>query len=358
MTHAFDPAKAEAFAGSLMSVLNHGALTLMISIGHRTGLFDAMTGRPPSTSAEIAAAAGLNERYVREWLGALTTGRIVEVDEASRLYSLPAEHAVYLTRAGGADNMARVAQYVPMLGGVEEDILAAFREGGGVPYDQYPRFQEIVGEGSAQTVVASLESHVLPLVPVLGTRLSSGINVLDLGCGSGRILNRLAALFPASRFTGLDLSAGSIATAQAEARAAGLTNCEFAVRDLSDFGETAPVQAFELIVTFDAVHDHPSPLGLLRGIHRALTGDGIYLMQEIKASSYVRNNLDHPLGPLLYAISTMHCLPVSLAQGGDGAGAMWGEERLRERLTDAGFSSVTKHEMPQDVQNSWYVIRK
>lgn len=185
----FDAARAQAFAGSILGVLNHGALSLMLSLGHRAGIFDAMVGLPPSTSAEIAAAAGLNERYVREWLGAMVTGKVVEIDEASRLYWLPPEHAACLTRAAGPDNLASTSQYLPMLGGIEDAIVECFQHGGGVAYDKYPRFQSVVAEGSAQAVVASLESYIFRLVPGLASRLQSGIRVLDLGCGSGRILN-------------------------------------------------------------------------------------------------------------------------------------------------------------------------
>ena len=227
-----------------------------------------------------------------------------------------------------------------------------------MPYERFPRFHAVMAEDSAQSVLSSLESHVLPLVPALEARLREGIRVLDLGCGAGRVMNRLATLFPNSQFAGFDLSRQPIEVARAEARAAGSLNVEFEVRDLRDFDQTAPDRAYEWITTFDAVHDHPKPLSLLRGIHRALTDHGVYLMQDIKGSSYVRNNIGHPLGTLLYTISTMHCMTVSLAQGGEGLGAMWGEEKAREYLEEAGFTSVVKHELEHDLQNNWYVIWK
>jgi 2-polyprenyl-3-methyl-5-hydroxy-6-metoxy-1,4-benzoquinol methylase len=353
-----EAAAADEFAGRLLGILNSGALALMVSLGHRTGLFDVMAGRAESTSAEIASAAGLNERYVREWLGAMVTGGIVEVDASSRLFRLPAAHAASLTREAGAANMASFAQYLPILGAVEDDVLECFRKGGGVPYERFPRFHAVMAEDSAQSVLSSLEAHVLPLVPAIGARLRDGIRVLDLGCGSGRVMNRLAALFPNSRFAGFDLSPQAIDVARAEALVAGLPNVEFHVRDLRDFDQTAPEGEYDWITTFDAVHDHPQPLALLRGIHRALTDDGVYLMQDIKGSSYVRHNIGHPLGPLLYTISTMHCMTVSLAQGGEGLGAMWGEEKTREYLERAGFTSVVKHELEHDLQNNWYVVWK
>jgi len=353
-----DTAKAQAFAERLLTILNDGALCLMISIGHQTGLLDAMRDAAPSSSAEIAARAGLNERYVREWLGAMVTGRIVNIDPARNRFSLPPEHAAFLTRAAGADNIGVFAQYIALLGSVEDEIVECFKKGGGVPYARFPRFHEVMAEDSGQSVLSSLESHILPLVPGLREKLTSGIHVLDLGCGRGRIINRLAELYPKSRFTGMDLSSEAVLSAWAEAAQKKLRNIEFIVTDLSHFDESAEVESFDLIATFDAIHDQAKPLNVLRGIHRALRSDGVYLMQDIKGSSDIHNNVDHPLGPALYTISCMHCMTVSLAQNGEGLGAMWGEEKTREYLAKAGFHAVEKKELAHDIQNNWYVVRK
>ena len=199
----FDSAKAAAFAERLLDTLNQGALCLMISVGHRVGLFDVLRNLPPATSAEIAAKADLNERYVREWLGAMVTGRIMDLDPSSSRFSLRPEHAAFLTRPAGADNLAVFAQYIPLLGTVEDDIVECFKKGGGVPYARFPRFHAVMAEDSGQSVLSSLESHILPLVPGLVERLGTGIQMLDVGCGRGRIINRLAELYPRSRFTGM-----------------------------------------------------------------------------------------------------------------------------------------------------------
>jgi 2-polyprenyl-3-methyl-5-hydroxy-6-metoxy-1,4-benzoquinol methylase len=352
----FDASKAEAFAGTLLESLNHGAWCLMASIGHRTGLFDTMRDLPASTAGDIARAAHLNERYVREWLGAMVTAGVVTVDSTSTLYTLPAEHAMMLTRGAGSDNLAMYAQYIGMLARVEDEVIACFQKGGGVPYEKFARFHDVLAEDN--TVVSNLEPHVLPLVPGLTAQLSAGIRVLDVGCGSGRVMNRLAELYPNSRFTGIDLSEEAIRMARAESTGRGLRNVEFVARDLSDFDQTADAAAYEWITTFDAVHDQAKPLSVLKGIHRALKTDGVYLMQDIRGSSFVHRNLEHPLGTFLYTVSAMHCMTVSLAQGGEGLGAMWGEEKTRDYLTAAGFDSIEKHELPQDPMNNWYVVRK
>jgi ubiquinone/menaquinone biosynthesis C-methylase UbiE len=214
-----------------------------------------------------------------------------------------------------------------------------------------------MAEDSGLSVLSSLDSHVLPLVPGLADRLTRGLRVLDVGCGSGRIINRLAELFPKSRFTGMDLSQEAIRVGREEASAKGVKNVEFVSVDLSDFDRTAEPESFDLITTFDAVHDQSKPLNVLRGIHRALARDGVYLMQDIKGSSDVAKNIGHPIGTFLYTVSCLHCMTVSLAQGGEGLGAMWGEEKTREYLERAGFRSVEKHELAHDIQNNWYVVR-
>ncbi len=351
-------AKAEAFEETLVRSLNAGAVCLMTSIGHRTGLFDAMAEMPPSTSLEIARAANLDERYVREWLGAMTVGGFVEHDSSSGRYWLPAEHAGMLTRAAGADNIAVFAQYIAELGCVEDDIVSCFRHGGGVGYEKFDRFHEIVAEDSGQSVLPALEEHILPLIPDIKERLQTGIKVLDVGCGRGRALNLLAHLYPKSDFSGYDLSADAIKYANAEAIANGLSNLHFIERDLSDFDQSAPPAEFDLITTFDAVHDQAKPLKVLTGIARALKTDGVYLMQDIDASAHHHKNIDHPIGPLLYTISCMHCMTVSLAQGGDGLGAMWGHELAQELLAKAGFKHIEIHRLDHDIQNAYYINRK
>jgi 2-polyprenyl-3-methyl-5-hydroxy-6-metoxy-1,4-benzoquinol methylase len=354
----YDPARADAFAGRFLDALNDGALCLMVSIGHRSGLFDALSGMPPSTSEEIARRAGLHERYVREWLGAMVTSQVVEVDSASGRYRLPAEHAAFLTRAAAANNMAVFAQYIGLLGQVEKDVLECFRTGGGVPYEKFPGFHAVMAEDSGQSVLSMLESHIVPLVPGLSDRLYGGIDVLDAGCGSGRILNRLAELYPKSPFTGVDFSKEAIGNAQSEASRKKLGNVRFVNSDLSDFDRAAVLERYDLVTTFDAVHDQARPLALLAGIHRTLRPDGTYLMQDIKGSSHVHENIGHPIGTFLYTVSCLHCMTVSLAQGGEGLGAMWGEQKTREYLKRAGFRSVEKHELAHDIQNNWYVVRK
>ncbi|HUE82906.1 MAG TPA: class I SAM-dependent methyltransferase [Pyrinomonadaceae bacterium] len=212
-----------------------------------------------------------------------------------------------------------------------------------------------MAEESSQTVVAALVDSILTLAPEIIERLRAGIDVLDLGCGSGRALNLLAATFPQSRFTGYDFSEESIAAARSEAKQKGLENSRFEVKDAAALGETAQ---YDLVLAFDAIHDQVAPGEVLRGIAQSLRPGGIFLMQDIRTSSHVHKNLDHPLAPFLYTISCLHCMTVSLALNGDGLGACWGEEKALEMLAEVGFAIVEVKQLPHDIMNNYYIARK
>lgn len=341
-----------------MGTLNQGALSIMVSIGHRTGLFDVMSELPPSTSREIAQAAGLSERYVREWLGAMLTGFVVEYNPDTKKYHLPQEHASFLTRKAAADNIGVFAQYIPLLGTVEDKVIDCFKNGGGVSYSEYERFQDVMSEDSNQSVVSSLLEVILPAIPGIVDRLEEGIEVVDLGCGRGNAINLMAKTFPKSNFLGYDLSEEAIEYAKAQAKKQALTNVSLVVRDLTDYNITAQQNKFDFVTTFDAVHDQARPDNLLRGIYKSLKDNGVYLMQDISASSEQHKNVDHPIGTLLYTISTMHCMTVSLAQGGMGLGTMWGREKALEMLKEVGFTKVEIKNFEHDIQNDYYIIKK
>jgi len=352
---AFDAAKAEAFGGRLAGMVNEAGLVLMTSIGHRTRLFDVISTLPPSTTNEIAEAAGLSERYVREWLGAMTAGGIVDFDPESKTYRLPAEHAAWLTRAASPQNAAAGAQFLAVLGAVEDEVVEAFRHGRGVPYSSYHRFHEVMAEESGQTVVAGLDAHILPLVPGLVQRLEEGLDALDIGCGAGRAAMHLAARFPESRFAGYDLSEEAIAMANAESKRRGLTNVRFEVRDLAELRDA---EAFDLITAFDVIHDQAKPDRVLSNVRRALRPGGRYLMQDISCAGHHHHDRDHVFGPWLYTISCMHCMSVSLAGGGPGLGAAWGKTKALEMLGEAGFGNVRVETLAHDPMNFWFVMTK
>jgi 2-polyprenyl-3-methyl-5-hydroxy-6-metoxy-1,4-benzoquinol methylase len=270
-------------------------------------------------------------------------------------YFLPAEHASLLTRSAEKDNFAVFTQYISMMGNVEDKIVDCFNNGGGVPYSEFKRFHEIMAEDSGQSILSSLFSDILPLIPGLIEKLNNGIDVLDLGCGRGKALILLAKNYPKSRFVGYDLSMEAVEYAGAQASKEHLNNIRFEIKDLTDFNVN---EKYDFITTFDAIHDQARPDKVLKGIYNSLKDDGVYLMQDISASSYPHKNIDHPMGAFLYSISTMHCMTVSLAQGGMGLGAMWGRETALAMLNDAGFRNIEIKNLPHDIQNDYYIIKK
>ena len=330
-----DGEKVEQFLAQLLSIYTGSMLNYMIDIGHRTGLFVA-AARGAATSDELADRAGLSERYVREWLGAMVTGRIVDYDPASRTYVLPPERAACLT--DGATNLAPMALMHTHLGKHVHQVARAFREGGGVPYAAYrPEFTDVMDEIGRGAYDALLIGAYLPLVPGLREELERGVRVADVACGTGHTLVLLARAFPASTFVGYDLDDGAIARARAEAGGAGLANLHFEVCDAARLIVDAP---FDVVFVFDAIHDQVNPSGVLARIHAALASGGHFVMKEPRAADNLEDNIANPMAPILYSVSTLHCMTVSLAHGGAGIGTAFGEQLARSMLADAGFINI------------------
>ena len=193
----------------------------------------------------------------------MTTGRIVDHDPVAMTFVLPPERAAWLTRAAGPANLALQAQYVGLLAQVEDQIVDCFRHGGGVPYSAYPKFQALMAEDSGAVHDATLVDIILPLVPGLTERLERGIDVADIGCGSGHAVNLMAEAFPASRFVGLDIAEAGLAAGVGRSERKGLTNVRFRAADAATLDGS---EQFDFITTFDAVHDQARPDLVLSGI--------------------------------------------------------------------------------------------
>ena len=314
-----------------------------------------MAELPPSTSAEIAAAADLQERYVREWLAAMLVGGVVQHDPAAGTWFLPPEHSAVLTRRAGKDNLAKLAQFIGLLASVEHAVVSCFHHGGGVPYSAYTEFHALMSEDSKDLAEALLVDQIVPLVTGLSDRLQAGICVADVGCGSGHHLSVLATSYPASTFVGYDFSTAAIADARSNAAARSLTNVQFEVRDVSNLSGTGP---FDLVTSFDAIHDQAHPATVLRGIANSLAPDGAFLMVDIRASSHAHENVGMPGAPLMYGFSLLHCMTVSLAQGGAGLGAVWGEQTAVRMLHEAGFNDIDMQHLEDDFINTYYIARR
>ena len=348
-----DESRIEAFAERMVGVLDGATLALLTSLGHRTGLFEAMADLGPATSTEVARAAALEERYVREWLGGMVVGEIVEYAPATGTYRLPAEHAAVLTRAAGPDDVGFFTRYIALMGTVEPEIARVFREGGGVPYEAYDTFQPLQRDETARVYDARLVDGILPLAPGVVERLRTGIDVVDVGTGAGHAVNVMARAFPASRFLGIDISTEGVGLARAEAQEWGLTNATFTVGDAADLHGR-----FDLVTAFDTIHDQARPRRVLAAIADAVGEDGVFLMGDIAFSSRLEDNVGNPLATTVFAFSVFHCLTVSLAYGGEGLGTAWGEQRARELLAEAGFSRVHTAQVDGDPLNLYYVARR
>lgn len=354
LNQELDQARTEAFGGQLLGHMNGAALSLMIGIGHETGLFDTLASLLPATSEQVAEAAGLNERYVREWLAAMVCGHIVEYGAMGRTYRLPPEHAAFLTRAAGLNNFARFVGNVAAIAPVKDQVVACFRRGGGVPYSAFPTFQRMISEGSDEVMDARLIAAILPLVPGLPARLRAGMDVADVGCGSGHAVNLMAREYPRSRFTGYDFSEEGIGRARAEAVTWGLPNARF---ELQDVAALEDADTFDLVTAFDAIHDQAAPRRVLANIARALRPGGTFLLVEPSGASELQENVDNPLAAIFYTFSTLHCMTVSLAQDGEGLGSMYGEQMALQLLADAGFVVQDITRVEGDIANNYYICR-
>lgn len=347
----FDRSKAKAFTQLMVRHLEGAAVSVMLEVGRRVGLFEAMAKMGTVTSAEIAGKTGLSERYVREWLAAMVCGGVVEYAAGERTYRLPPEHAAALT-GSSTRNLNSMVEMFPLMNRVIPDVVEAFRTGRGVPYSAFqPDFTGLMDRRSRPRYDELLFSVYLAKPAGLIPRLEAGIRVADVGCGTGHCIALMARRFPSSTFVGYDISEAGIADARDAA--AGLDNASFLVQDVATLEAPA---AFDLITAFDAIHDQADPAGVLRRVRAALGAGGTFLMLDVCASSELADNVGLPMAPYLYTMSTMHCMSVSLAAGGPGLGTAWGHQAATRMLHEAGFTDVQLFERV-DPANSLYVAR-
>jgi SAM-dependent methyltransferase len=240
--------------------------------------------------------------------------------------------------------------YIALMGEVEQQVVASFRNGGGVPYSAYPRFQALQAEETARVYDVALVGTIVPLVGGLTERLRDGIDVLDVGTGQGHAPIVLAQAFPRSRFHGLDQSEEGIGAARREADRLSLDNVRYTAGDA-----TRITGQYDLVTAFDVIHDLARPQETLDAIAASLRDGGTFLMGDIAASSNLEENVDHPFGPALFGFSVFYCMTTSLGTGGAGLGTVWGEQTARRMLGDAGFTDVQVRSVEGDPLNVYYV---
>ncbi len=365
MTEQTDP-KTGDFSQKMSDILNYGALNLAMAIGYRTGIFDAMDALgEPSDAETIARSADVDLRYLKEWLGVMVCGGVVELsigEGGEDRFHLPESHGDFLTRRAGNANMGVYTQEIPLLiHCAMEPVIEGFHTGEGVSYDHYPRFQNFMTELADAKHRDVLVDRFLPSVDDGGMvkRLQEGIDVCDMGCGEGLAALLMAEAFPRSRFTGVDISGEAVALAQQKAVRRNLKNIAFHAIDAVQMKHDPHyMEIFDYVTAFDAVHDQTRPADALKAIHAALKPGGCFSMVDIAAHTDIAGNADHPMGPFLYTVSLMHCMPVGRVGGGAGLGMMWGKEKAVAMLDDAGFQEITVTEIPDDPFNFHFFCRK
>lgn len=355
--------KAELFSQKMCDILNYGALNTAMGIGYASGAFEALAaGNEPEPCDVIAERAGLNERYLYEWLGVMVAGGIVtaqvDEDEEERFF-LPKEYVPFLTASGGNSNLGVYTQEISLLSrcGLQE-VTDGMQSGNGVSYEKYEPFYVFMEELANAKHEQVLVQKFLPSVAdgKIVEQLKRGIHVCDIGCADGVAVLLMAQAFPNSTFVGTDISEKSIAGAQKQAEVLGLSNVAFRVEDAAGYA-IVPEQ-FDYIMAFDSIHDQTRPFEALKNIYTMLKADGLFSMIDIAASSSVIKNADHPMGAFLYTVSLMHCMPVGLVDDGMGLGMMWGKEQAVSLCNVAGFSKVEVLDIPEDGFNYHYLCRK
>jgi 2-polyprenyl-3-methyl-5-hydroxy-6-metoxy-1,4-benzoquinol methylase len=331
-----DKEKSNRFMQKVVGDVATAIAAGLLWTGDQAGLLRAMAGAGPLSAAELADRSGVRQRYVEEWLAAMAGAGYVEFDAAADRFTLPDEHAQFLVDPDGETYLGGLYGGLPVLLGMVPTLTEAFRSGEGIAFaefgEQMPRLLSVMNRPVYE---ARLVQQWLPAMTGIVEQLRAGGSALDVGCGAGVVPVTLARAFPAARISGIDLDAPSIALARQAAEAAGVAD---RVQLQAQRIEDLPADArWDLITTFDVVHDLPDPVDALRRIRSHLAEGGRYLMVEPKVADDLESNLANPFARMLYGISCLHCVPQSLAQGGTGLGACWGEKRARALAAQAGF---------------------
>jgi 2-polyprenyl-3-methyl-5-hydroxy-6-metoxy-1,4-benzoquinol methylase len=313
----------------------------LLVVGDKAGLFKHMAGAGPLGAAELADRSGVRVRYVEEWLGAMAGAGYVEYDAKGDRFTLPDEHAQFLTDPGSEFYLGGLYGSLPGLLAMAPKLAQAFQTGSGISFADFgsdlPQMLEVMNRPVYE---ARLVQQWLPALPGVVERLQAGGRALDVGCGTGVVPLTIAKAFPAATVAGIDLDQRSIDIAKGYARDAGLQGrLQFAAQPVEDLPLTP---GWDLITTFDVMHDLPDPVGAMKRIRAALAPGGTYLMVEPKVADDLETNMGNPFARMFYGISCLHCVPQSLAQGGLGLGACWGEKRARALSAEAGFTKFER----------------
>ncbi|HSK06513.1 MAG TPA: class I SAM-dependent methyltransferase [Acidimicrobiia bacterium] len=347
-----DRSRIEAFLDRFVD-LAAGATTIgLLAVADRTGLARYLGEGGGGTAEEVASGAGLETRYVTEILSGLAAAGVVDYDPESGRFELPAEHALFIADETSPYFMGGFLDMLPTLLGHVDGVADATVHGGGVRFEDFgDRMVRGIDRGNSPSQRTFLLTRWLPGVPGLVPRLEEGIRVADVGCGSGTVPVLIASAYPDCEVVGFDVSTHGIA--EARNRAAGLANVAFLEQPVEQIPTDPP---FDLITSFDVIHDLADPLAGMRRIRAALAEDGLFLMMEPNAGSDLKENLS-PHGAMLYGISALHCMTQSLAAGGAGLGSAWGRERAEELGGEAGFRSFQPLDAISNRFSAFYLLQ-
>ena len=337
---AADSDKLQEFMGKMAGDIGAAMSASLVVLGDRLGLYKALAEAGPSTSAELAAKAGVNERNLREWLSAQAAAGYVDYDAEASRFQLNDEQAMVFANEDGPAFMAGGFEVIASMFMDEPKIAEAFKTGRGLGWHEHCA---CLFRGTERFFRpgynANLVEHWIPALEGVEDRLNSGISVADVGCGHGASTILMAKAFPRSRFVGFDYHAASVEHARKSAREQGVSDrVHFEVASAKDF----PGAGYGLVTIFDALHDMGDPVGAARHINHSLSADGTFMLVEPNAGDDLKENLN-PLGRMFYSASAMICTPASMAQEVALAlGAQAGEARLTKVAQQAGFSRVRR----------------
>ncbi|MFJ8623033.1 methyltransferase domain-containing protein [Kitasatospora sp. NPDC093550] len=340
-TAALDGERLEAAMGHVFGELGVGCTAPLIVLGDRLGLFRALAGAGPLTSAELAARTGLVERYVREWLRGVAVAGYLEHDPAADRFTLTGEYAAVLADDEAPTSLIGVFPGFQALWADLDRVEGFFRTGGGMGWgEHHPALGRAQERFTRPAYVHGLIAEWIPAVEGIVPKLEAGAAVADLGCGHGLSSILIAERWPRSTVTGFDPDDASIAHARAAAAEAGLDGrAVFEVADAAGF----PGDGYDLITFTDSLHDMGDPVAAAAHARSALAEDGVVLVVEPLAADRFADDFANPYARIGYAISTLVCTPSSLAQTGAAAlGAMAGEAKLREVLAAGGLTRVRR----------------
>lgn len=356
MAGEIDGARMKEYVKRVFGTMSGAVTAAMIHLGDRLGLYASLRDAGPATSEELAARTGLSERWVREWLFQQGAAEILDSDAEGR-FSLSPEGVAVLADEDHPAFGGGLFSQLPATFSVLEKLPSAFESGLGLPYDVFgPEGARGIERGFAPWYRSFLVPVAIARLEGVEQRLLAGGLVADVGCGGGVALIELAKAFPRSDFHGYDISQHALARAQDNRDEAGVANVHFHDARAEPMGEEP---RFDLVLSFDCLHDMTHPEAAMAAIRKAIAADGVWLIADIKAKgSYERNVAENPMAPLMYGLSVLSCMSSALSEpGGAGLGTLGlHEDLVREMTLRAGFSRCEVLDFGHPV-NAFYEVR-